>query len=525
MDRANCVSFEASGPRHTSARRIRQPRVHALRSALAAATAALAFIVPYGAPAVAADAKAATAPQHAAATDATKLPAGLRPWKGDWDGIVKRRTMRVLVVPSRTFYFVDKGTQRGISYDVFRGFEDEINRKQKTKALKFHVTFIPVPRDELIPALRNGRGDVAAANLTITEAREKLVDFSGPLMTGVRELVVTGPQSPALKTLDDLSGQEVYVRKSSSYFEHLEALNARFVAAGRKPVKLTLASENLEDEDLLEMLNAGLVPAIVVDSHKASFWTQVFPKIVVHDDVSVHEGDDIAWAFRENSPQLKAVLDDFIRTHGKGTLFGNTLLKRYLQNAKYVKDATTPDELRKFEQTVALFRKYAEQYDLDYLLMMAQGYQESRLDQSAKSQVGAIGVMQVMPATGKDLKVGDIAQIEPNIHAGVKYIRFMIDNYYEKEPMDRLDKGLFAFASYNAGPGRIQSLRAEAAKRGLDPNRWFKQVELVVAEKVGQETVTYVANIYKYYIAYKLLTEAEAEKRQAREALQKGKVP
>jgi membrane-bound lytic murein transglycosylase MltF len=458
---------------------------------------------------------------RSAAPGPTTLSTDLVPWKGDWDGIVARHLLRVLVSTGRTFYFVDKGTQRGITYDIFKGFEDEINQKLKTKALKFHVAFIPVARDQLIPALLDGRGDVAAANLTVTEAREKLVAFSEPLLTGVRELVVTGPQSPALKTLDDLSGQEIYVRKSSSYWEHLEALNARFIAAGRKQVKLKPASENLEDEDLLEMLNAGLVRAVVVDSHKAMFWAQVFPKIVVHEDIFVHEGGDIAWALREHSPQLKAALDDFIKTHGKGTMFGNTLLKRYWQNAKYVKDATNPEELKKFEQTVALFRKYAAQYDMDYLLMMAQGYQESRLDQSVKSRVGAVGVMQVMPTTAKELNVGDITELEPNVNAGVKYIRYMIDTYYAKEPMDPLNKALFAFASYNAGPARIQSLRTEAAKRGLDPNQWFQNVALVAAEKIGQETVTYVANIYKYYIAYKLLADQEEEKHQAREAVEK----
>jgi membrane-bound lytic murein transglycosylase MltF len=262
-------------------------------------------------------------------------------------------------------------------------------------------------------ALREGRGDVAAANLTITEARDKMIDFSEPLLTGVKELVITGPKSPAVATLDDLSGQEVYVRKSSSYWEHLEALNARLSAAGKKPVRLTPASENLEDEDLLEMLNAGPVPTVVVDSHKALFWKHVLPKLAVHEDVAVNEGGSIAWAFRDNSPQLKAVLDDFIRTHGKGTVFGNTLLKRYFQNAKYVKDATNETEMRKFNATVALFRKYGDQYDMDYLLMMAQGYQESRLDQHAKSQVGAVGVMQVMPATGQDLKVATSTSSSP----------------------------------------------------------------------------------------------------------------
>jgi membrane-bound lytic murein transglycosylase MltF len=460
--------------------------------------------------------------QTAAATAGTGS-LGMHPQKGDWDAIVKRGSLRVLVVPSRTQYFVDKGTERGITHDLFKGFEDETNKSLKTKAIKFHVVFIPVSPEELILALVAGRGDVGAANLTITEAGQKEVDFSTPLLTGIKELVVTGPNSPALKSVDDLAGIELHVRKSSSYWEHVEALNTRLVAAGRKPVKLVAASENLADEDLLEMLNAGLLPAVVVESHLTTVWADVFPKIVVHQDISVHDGGEIAWAFRKNSPQLKVELDDFIKTHGKGTEFGNVLLKRYLQNATYLKEATNPEELKKFAQTIEIFRKYGEKYDVDYLLMMAQGYQESRLDQSVKSPVGAIGVMQVMPATGKSLNVGDVTQLEPNIDAGVKYMRFMMDTYYAKEPMDRLNKALFTFASYNAGPAKIQSLRVEAKKQGLDPNLWFRNVEFVAAEKIGQETVTYVANIYKYYIAYTLLTEAAAEKQKAQEAADKSK--
>ena len=149
--------------------------------------------------------------------------------------------------------------------------------------------------------------------------------------------------------------------------------------------------------------------------------------------------------------------------------------------------------------------------------MAAQGYQESRLDQSAKSPVGAIGVMQVMPATGKELNVGDIHQIDPNIHAGVKYVRFMLDKYYGNEPMDALNKGLFTFASYNAGPGRIAQLRRIAKERGLDPNVWFNNVELIASEKIGRETVTYVSNIYKYYLAYQLVVEQMKEREAARE--------
>ncbi len=142
--------------------------------------------------------------------------------------------------------------------------------------------------------------------------------------------------------------------------------------------------------------------------------------------------------------------------------------------------------------------------------MAAQGYQESQLNQDAKSQVGAIGVMQVMPATGKDLAVGDITLVEPNIHAGVKYFRFMMDEFYKDEPMTDLNKGLMTLASYNAGPGRMRQLRRETAKRGLNPNVWFGNVERIVSERIGRETVQYVSNIYKYYVAYRLITERQA---------------
>ena len=187
-------------------------------------------------------------------------------------------------------------------------------------------------------------------------------------------------------------------------------------------------------------------------------------------------------------------------------------MRRYLQSTKFVKDATSEAELKKFRALVDLFRKYGDEYDMDFLLMVAQGYQESRLDHKAKSHVGAIGVMQIMPATGKQLQVGDIRQLEPNIRGGVKYMRNLIDTYFPGNEMDRVNKGLMAFAAYNAGPGRIRSLRQETEKRGLNPNVWFNNVERVVAEKVGRETVTYVSNIYKYYVAYTLTVDgAEGE--------------
>jgi membrane-bound lytic murein transglycosylase MltF len=442
-----------------------------------------------------------------------------RPWTGDLDGMLKRRYIRVLTVYSKTFYFVDNGVLRGTVVDFSRLFEDQLNKKaaaDKTRAnknLKVRVVFIPVRRDQLLPSLMAGRGDIAAANLTITPDRLKLVEFTKAGLTNVSEVAVTGPSSPKIASVDDLSGKQIFVRQSSSYYESLESLNKRFVAEHKQPAILRVAPESLEDEDLLEMLNAGLVPIVIVDRHIADFWKPTFSNINVHDEIAVRTGGGVGWAIRKNAPLLKAALDDFVTRNKEGTSNGNTILQRYLKNLKYVKNAGSDAERKKFQALIQTFQRYGAQYDVDWVLMAAQGYQESQLNQDAKSRVGAIGIMQLMPATGKQMNVGDIHQTGPNIAAGTKYMRFMIDQYYAHEPMRMLDKALFTFASYNAGAGRIDQMRKESTRRGLDPNKWFGNVEYVAAEMIGQETVTYVSNIYKYYVAYRLILENQAATR------------
>jgi membrane-bound lytic murein transglycosylase MltF len=438
-----------------------------------------------------------------------------RPFTGDLNAMVSRRLIRAGVPFNRTFFFIDQGTPRGLSYEYLTRFEEQLNKSRKTGNLKVHVVMLPMPRDALIPALQAGKIDLIVAQLTITPSRQQLVDFTEPTRKNVSEVVVTAPKMPPIASLDDLSGREVYVRRSSSYFDSLVALNQKLAAAGKREVEIRSASESLEDDDLLEMVNAGLIPATVTDDYLARFWKQVLPDLTVYESVPVHTGGELAVAMRKSSPQLGAELNKFLAKQGLDSTFGAVLNKRYLQNTQFVKNATSDTERKKFVAMVELFRRYGEQYKFDYLLMAAQGYQESRLDQSAKSKVGAVGVMQLMPETGKEQKVGDVRKLEPNIHAGVKYMRFIRNSFFENEPMDDLNKGLFTFAAYNAGPGRVRQLRKEASSRGLDPNVWFGQVERVASEKIGRETVTYVSNIYKYYVAYKLVTAEQRRKKAA----------
>jgi membrane-bound lytic murein transglycosylase MltF len=442
-------------------------------------------------------------------------------WTGDLDGMIKRRMIRVLVPYSKTYYFVDRAVQRGISYDVTRLLEADLNRKLKTGHIRLSVLCIPVNRGQMIPGLLEGQGDIAMGNLTITPERLKQVDFTRPFMRNAVEIAISGPGTERIGTAEDLSGKEVYLRKSSSYYQSIENLNAQLARAGKAPVKVRLAPENLEAEDILEMVHAGVVKITIVEDYLATFWKQIFPGLTPHPEAIVRSGGDIAWMVRKDSPKLMEALNSFLASLAKSGQ-STDLLARYLKNTKWAKGVTSKEEIRKFEQTIALFRKYGDRYDLEYLLLMAQGYQESQLNQSARSRVGAIGIMQVMPDTGRDMRVGDITQIEPNIHAGVKFLRSMMNEYYANEPMDRFNKMLFTFAAYNAGPGRVRGLRKTAAERGLDPNVWFNNVELIAAEKIGRETVTYVSNVYKYYLAYQMIEEEHAKRRQTKEAVKSG---
>jgi membrane-bound lytic murein transglycosylase MltF len=449
--------------------------------------------------------------------DARDLSVEIKPWTGDFDGMVERRIIRVAVPYSRSLFYHDRGRERGLTADLVRKFEELLNKKHKKDLDKRPITIVlfPTTRDQLIPALIEGRADIAAGNITITDKRRELVDFSEPLSKPFSEIIVTGPGGPALTSIDDLAGKEIFVRPATSYYESLTALNEQFAAAGKTPMILTALPDAIEDEDKLDMVNAGLLEITVVDEWLADLWSPILTELVLHKDIAVRSGGQVGWAFRKNSPLLQAEIDDFVVNTVKkyGLVTGN--VKSFAAKVRKTDNAKAKEEWAKFQAVVDLFRKYAGQYRFDYLLLAAQGYQESRLDQNAKSSVGAVGVMQLMPATGKAMEVGDIRQTEANVHAGAKYMDHLIDVYFPDAELDEENRTLFAFAAYNAGPGRMAKLRKLAAEQGYDPNKWFNNVERVVADKVGQEPVTYVRNIYKYYISYKLALAAEELKRNA----------
>ena len=436
--------------------------------------------------------------------------------KDDLHGIRNRKLIRALVNNTQTNYFLIGGEENGFEYELLRKYEKQLNRGVSRRKRRIKIVFIPVPFDRLIPELLEGRGDIVAAGLTITEDRKKRVKFSTPYLPNVDEIVVAHKKARPLKTIKDLSGKKVFVVHSSSYAQHLHQLNKRFWVERRWPVKIRNANKYLQSEDLLEMVNARIIDYMVVDNHIAEIWSQVYKNLVIYKEIKVNSGGKIAWALRPNNPLLLKHVNGFLKKHGKGSLVGNVLFNRYFKNTKWVTNPISESERKKFDGIVKLLKKYGDQYGFDWLMIGAQAYQESRLDQAKISRRGAIGVMQILPSTAADpnVDIKDIRKLENNIHAGVKYLNFLRKNYYSDPAISPEAQVHFAHAAYNSGPSRVRRMRGLAIKMGLDPNKWFGNVETAALRMVGQEPVRYVVNIQKYYIAYKLVLE-EKEKREA----------
>jgi membrane-bound lytic murein transglycosylase MltF len=430
--------------------------------------------------------------------------------------------IRVLVTPSRTDFFLDSGQIRGIQAEFARELGEQLNRGVGDETRKIRIKFVPASFSELLPELRAGRGDIAAAFLTVTEERSADVAFTDPFRRSVSEVIVTHRDSDELRTLEDLSGRRVYVLNRSSYAEHLRALNLRLQTDGLEPIEIEEADPRLRSEDILEFVNAGVVETTVIDDYKARLWARVLPEIVVHEGLKLTEGNRVAWAVRTDSTRLKSAVDGFVRKVREGALLGNILFERYFEDLQLLKNPNARSERDKLRRYLDLFREYGHRYGFDPLALAAQAYQESGLDPDKRSRKGAVGLMQVLPATAADpqVDVTDIDDPEGNVHAGTKYLAFVRDRYFDDPEIGDWDRLAFAWAAYNAGPKKIREARVLAGRMGLEPNVWFDNVEVAVARRVGREPVRYVANIYRYYVAYRMAWLHERSRQEAMETIE-----
>jgi membrane-bound lytic murein transglycosylase MltF len=434
------------------------------------------------------------------------------PYTGDLDDLKKKGVVRVLVSADLGFYYIEKGQPKGIIAEFIHHFELYLHKKK----INVNVQVIPVPRDDLLNALEAGFGDIAVANLTITPQRLKYVDFSDPIISNSQEWLVTSKSIPKITSFKELSGKEVWVRASSSYFESLQQINQQLSSDDIPPIHVQFIEENLQDYELMEMINQDILPITVIDSHKSQLWTKIMNNIVIHEELPIRTNASIGWAMRKNSPQLKSEVNLYANKIKQGSFLGNVIYNKYLDNSKWLKKALNPNTVKQFNSLAVLFEQYADQYQFDWLMISAQAYQESRFNNRLVSHMGAVGIMQVLPKTAKEpyINIKNFRQLEHNIHAGVKYMNFVHKRYFQKPEITKENQMYFSLAAYNAGPANVRKMRRMAVKHGYDPNVWFNNVEIMARKYVSKEPVHYVTNISRYYVIYKQIALLQALREQ-----------
>jgi membrane-bound lytic murein transglycosylase MltF len=442
----------------------------------------------------------------------------LAPWTGDLDGIIERQRLRVSVPHNPLAVAYDGEKRIGLAVEIERELEAWL---EETLDTGIDVILMPMPRDRLLPAVLEGQADLSMGNWTVTPERSESYAFTDPIRTGVDEILVTGPAAPDVVSFDDLARYGLYLRTSSSYHAHIQSLNEDRIAKGLEPIPVSEANPLLEDYDLLDLVNAGIAPAIIVDNHKAEFWAQLFPDIKLHPELTTHSGGEIAWALRPDSSKLLAHINSFVAKIRKGTLLGNILINRYLGSIEWIDDIRNRETMGRFDEVAPFIQTHSQAYEFDWIMVLAQAYQESKLDHSLKSPAGAVGVMQILPDTAADPNVAipDISTIDNNVHAGVRYLRFLRERYFSDPEITDLDQTLLSFAAYNAGPANIAKARKKATELGLDPNVWFDNVETATARTVSREPVIYVRNIFKYYVAFQLSVQTIEQRQQVIEEM------
>lgn len=425
----------------------------------------------------------------------------------DLPQLLKKRTIKVLVVNHPAYYFIYQSRPRGMAYDMMREYEKRLNQKYfKNTKLKLNILFIPVPSSQIINLLAQGYGDIAIGPLMTPQDQQNQVTHTEPIYTSHQLLLVSHDSIDEYKDIKQLSGKEIWIRRNSIYHQQLQIINQQLSQLNELPIYINIVADELEDYELLDMVDNKQIFMTMISNHSLRLWQKLYKNIKLHPQLVVGNRIPSTWAVRNNTPQLTSSLNRFIIKHKKGTKIGNILHRRYLVTHPWLNKVIHQNFEHRYLETEKIIKKYAKQYKFDWQIILAQAYQESRLNQKAISHRGAVGVMQVLPSTANEpyINIKNINNVDDNIHAGVKYLHFMQQRYFSHKNIAELDSLLLSFAAYNAGPAKLRRLRKRALEKGLNPNIWFNHVEKIAAETIGKETVNYVNNIYKFYITYLL---------------------
>lgn len=418
----------------------------------------------------------------------------------DLEGMRKRRVLRVLTRNNSYSYFLHRGRRFGFEYELVKHLADSLG-------LRLAMIVVPT-RGDLIPWLLEGKGDLIAAGLTITEKRQKSIAFSHPYFM-VQKKIVAPAGGREFESVEDMAGKTFHVRRSSSYYGMLSGLRAEGV-----DLSIGLVPEDVETGEIIDRVARGEYAYTLAASNIVDM------ELTYRDDIMVawtfSEEKALGWGMRPDNPKLKEAVDGFVKEEYRGLAY-NTIRKRYFEENKRMRgirnDAYRTDLTGSISIYDDLMKKYADQYRLDWRLIAAQAYEESRFDPEAVSWAGAMGLLQVMPRTAREMGI-DITTEEGSIHCGVKYLRHLIDRFPASIPLG--ERIYFGLAAYNIGWGHVYDARRLARMSGLDRDKWFGSVEKAMFQLRkpevagntrhgwcrGGQAVAYVRSIQARYESY-----------------------
>jgi len=417
----------------------------------------------------------------------------------DLADIRRSGVLRVLVNQSRNSSGEVKGEPIGVEYVRLRAFEQYLNRGSKGTPISLKI--IPKAKDQLLGALQRGEGDLVAPGEILPQGAARRISRSRAVIAQVPMVLVSRQGGPRYKSFEQLSGRSLALSAGSAAGPELEKLNRSLMQAGRAPIAVEWVDPTLAVEDVLEMVQAGVYPATVVEQPIAERWAKVLSKLRIESQLTLGDPADMHWFVQKDAGMLSASVDRFLQTYSAPDNQDAAFVRVYrrLYRVQYPLDRVGRQRLEKVRPTL---QRHAQQQQIDWLNLAALAFKESTLDPSARGAGGATGLMQVTPATARSMGVKDIGQLDNNVLASAKYLANIRQTFFSSPRLNERERMAFVLAAYNLGPQRVQSLRAEARRRGLNPDQWFFQVERVAMSSMGMGVVSYVNAVNKYYLAY-----------------------